>query len=98
MNEVKPRIILAFLVAKSAFVIAVKSARIEIAAVFADVIEHAVQNHVNPVCMQLLQKFCKIIFCSEHRIDFHVIVGIVAMVAGCLKNGIQVDHRDAKLL
>ena len=75
---------------------AVAALLIEVQAIAAGVIEHAVQDDFDAVLMGPLAQGDEILLGAQQRVDAQVVGGIVAVVAVRLKDGIEVQDPDAQ--
>lgn len=66
---------------------------VEVYAVVARMVEHAVENNADPVFFRFVRQSPKILFRPEIRIDVQIIGSIVAMIGSGLKNRIEVNRR-----
>ena len=65
---------------------------IEVNALGAGVVEYAVQNDVHPQLMSRAAEGAEILLRAQQGIDLPVVGGIIAMVGGRFKNGIQIQR------
>ena len=70
---------------------------VELEKAAAGVIEHAVQHDANVPGMGLADQFPQSGVAAQQRIDFLVIVRVVAMIAGRLEDRVQIDRVDAEV-
>ena len=61
-------------------------------------VEHTIQNQVHVAGGQFGGQRVERVSVAKHGVDAHVIGGVVAMVGGRLKNGVQIDGCDAQVL
>jgi hypothetical protein len=57
-------------------------------------VEHTVQNDPNASLAGFLTEQGKVLFRSQHGINFPVVRRVVAMIGGRLKNGVYINCRD----
>ena len=69
----------------------IPAAGIEIAAVIAGVVEHAVQHHAHTACGSLLAQCAEILLAAEQRVDALVVARVIAMVGIRLKHRIEIN-------
>ena len=59
-------------------------------------VEHAVQQHPHAPRVRLAAQGAEVLRRPQHGVDGHVVGGVVAVVGGCLKNGIEVQGGHAQ--
>ena len=69
---------------------------VEIAAVAAGVVEHAVQYHPHAPLMRPVAQGAEVLLAAQQRVDGAVVRRVVAVVAGGLENGVQVQGGHAQ--
>ena len=65
---------------------------IEVQAIAAGVVEHAVQNDFDLPFVRLSAKGDKVLLIAQKRVDAQIVGGIIAVVAVRFKDGIEVQH------
>ena len=75
-----------------------RAAAVEIHAVVADVGEHAVEHHADAELARLLAQRAQRLFVAKHRVDAHVVAGVVFVVGAPLEDRVKVEHGHAQLL
>ena len=73
-------------------------AAVEVAAVKARVVEHAVQHHAHAARRGLAAQLTEILLAAEQRVDALVIARVVAVVGIGLKDRVEVDRGHAQAL
>ena len=81
MLEIEPFVIRTVFIISGSGLLAVEMTGIEIAAVFAHMIEDAIQDQMHIVFMQHRDQHFKVFFSAQHRVNFQVVIGIIAMIA-----------------
>ena len=74
----------------------IKAVGVEIDAFCARVIEHAVEDHADAASLCLGTERFEILLRAEQRVDVFIIRGVVAVVGGRFKNGVEVECGDAE--
>ena len=92
MLEIEPFIIRTVFIISGSGLLAVEMTGIEIAAVFAHMIEDAIQDQMHIVFMQHRDQHFKVFFSAQHRVNFQVVIGIIAMIAWGLKYRVQIKR------
>ena len=59
-------------------------------------VEHAVQYHTHPTLMGGGAQGAEVSLCAQQRVDGPIVAGVVAVVAGGLKNGVQIQRRHTQ--
>ena len=95
--EVKPAEIRRFLGLIRAYAV-IMAACVEVAAVIAGVIEHAVQHDAHPALSGLAAQRTEILLAAEQRVDALVITGVVAVIGIRLKDRVKVDGGNVQAL
>ena len=71
---------------------------VEIHRVCAGVVEHAIKNDGDATVARFLAETREALLVAQHRINLHVVAGVVAMVGLRLEDGVQIEDRDAQAL
>ena len=71
---------------------------VEVAAVVAGVVEHAVQHHPDPPLPGLGAQAAEVALRAQHGVDLVVVPGVVAVVAVGLEDGAEVEGGDPQAL
>ena len=61
-------------------------------------IKNTVQNHPYPVLLALCNEHCKILFRSQHRVNLHIVAGIIPMIGIGAKYRVQIQYRNMQCL
>ncbi len=95
--KVKPAEIRRFLGLERAYAV-IMAACVEIAAVVAGVIEHAVQYNAHAASGSFAAQRTKVLLTAEQRVDALVIAGIVAVIGIRLKDRIEINGGNVQAL
>ena len=71
---------------------------VEVAAVVAGVVEHAVQYHMDAPLPRLVAQGAKVVLRPQHGVDHPVVRGVVPVAAGGVEDGVQVNGGDGEAL
>ena len=71
---------------------------VKIDAVGAGMVENAVQHNAHPPLPAVPAQLGKVLIRAQQGVDVPIVRGVVAVVAGGLKNGVQIQHRDPQRL
>ena len=75
-----------------------KAAPVEVPAVVAGVVEHAVQHHVDATLFRLGAQHPQVALRAQHGVDHAVVRRVVPVAAGGVENGVQVQGGDGQAL
>ena len=67
---------------------------VELVKTAADMVEHAVENHLHPPRMRLIQQLPQRRISTQERIHLVVVVRVIAVVGSRLEDGIEIERGD----
>ena len=68
----------------------IPAAGVKIAAPISRVVKHAVQNYPYAPLGRFAAQQAEVLFRAQHRVDFAIITGVVTVVGGGFKNGVEI--------
>ena len=63
----------------------------------AAVIKYTIDHHFDFILMGDIEQGPKIFFPTQFGIDLKIVADVVAVIGGCLKNGIKIDSVDSQI-
>ena len=69
----------------------IEAGAVKIAAIIARVVKYAVQHHTDTPLLRLAAQLGEILLRTQQRVDGAVIRRVVAVVGGCLEDGVEIE-------